>query len=120
MALSKKLTQILKSKTDLTEKEIESLTEQKGWGIVYSMSPKKELKTEICFTGFNPSKKEDLIEIAKNNNFKVVKSVTVNLNFLCFGNNAGQSKIEKATSNGSIIINENQFLNLINTGEIPN
>ena len=44
MSLSNKLLSILKSKTELTEKELTNLTEKQGWEIVYSLKPKKEPK----------------------------------------------------------------------------
>ncbi|EKT3972909.1 hypothetical protein SL054_002242 [Flavobacterium psychrophilum] len=120
MILSEKLLRIIRSKTELTEKEIEKLTEQNGWDIVYSLTVKKEKLNEICFTGFSPSEKENLIQIAENNKFHVAKSVTTNLNFLCCGENAGPSKMNKAEKQGAIILNNVEFFKLIQTGELPN
>ncbi|WP_421497825.1 BRCT domain-containing protein [Flavobacterium columnare] len=119
MVLSDKLLRIIRSKTELTEKEIENLTEQKGWEIVYSLTLKKEKLNEICFTGFSPSEKKELIQIAENNKFHVAKSVTTNLNFLCCGDNAGPSKMDKAEKQGAIILNKDDFFKLIQTGELP-
>src|SRR5690606_8348726 len=113
MAISDKLLRIIRSKTDSTEQEIENLTEQKGWKIVYSLTLRKEKLNEICFTGFSPSEKKDLIQIAENNKFHVVKSVTTNLKFLCCGNNAGPSKMDKAEKQGAIILNRDDFFKLI-------
>lgn len=119
MNLSSKLLSIIKSKTDLTEIEIENLTEKKGWEIVYSLKEKKVPKVEICFTGFNPLEKEKLNKLAIEKGFHVAKSVTINLNFLCCGSNAGESKIKKALEQNVIVISVEEFYNLLETGEIP-
>ena len=118
MASSEKLLRILRSNTSLTELEIENLTERQGWDIVYSLKPKKESKIEICFTGFTPTAKNELEKIAIANNFHIAKSITVNLNFLCCGQNAGPSKMKKAEEQKVILLNVEEFYNLIETGEI--
>ena len=120
MNLSKKLEAILKSKTSLKPDELENLTEKQGWEIVYSLKVKKEPKIEICFTGYNPSEKEQLTNLAIEKGFHIAKSITVNLNFLCCGSNAGESKIEKANEQNVILITTEEFYNLLETGEIPN
>ncbi|MCG2610778.1 BRCT domain-containing protein [Flavobacterium sp. SM15] len=119
MILSNKLLSILKSKTELTETEIENLTEKKGWEIVYSLKQKKEPKIEICFTGYNPSEKEQLTKIAIEKGFHIAKSITVNLNFLCCGSNAGEVKIQKAKEQNAILLSTDEFYNLVETGEVP-
>lgn len=119
MSLSNKLLSILKSKTELSEQELSNLTEKKGWEIVYSLKPKSEPKIEICFTGFSPSEKNNLTKIAEENNLHIAKSITVNLNFLCCGDNAGPTKIKKAEEQNVILLNVEEFYNLIETGEIP-
>jgi BRCT domain type II-containing protein len=119
MNLSDKLLRIIRSKTELTETEIENLTEQKGWNIVYSLTVKKEKHNEICFTGFSPSEKKEITQIAENHNFHIAKSVTTNLTFLCCGDNAGPSKMDKAEKQGAVILNKEEFYKLIQTGEIP-
>lgn len=119
MALSEKLTRILRSNTDLSELELNHLTERQGWDIVYELKPKTERKVEICFTGFSPTEKSLLTKFAEENNFHIAKSITVNLNFLCCGENAGPSKIKKAEEQKVILLNAEEFRNLIETGEIP-
>ncbi|WP_198597588.1 hypothetical protein [Enterovibrio norvegicus] len=49
----------------------------------------------------------------------VRSEVTKHLNILCYGYNAGQKKLDKARTQGAIIINEPDFLTLLETGEIP-
>jgi len=104
MNLSEKLVRILKSKTDLTEEELNKMSEREGWAIVYSLRPEpseKETKIEVCFTGFSPSDKKELIQIATDNDFHIAKSVTKGLMFLCCGDNAGPSKMDKAEKQGT-------------------
>jgi len=119
MALSEKLTRILRSNTVLSELELNNLTERQGWDIVYALKPKAERKVEICFTGFSPTEKDVLTKFAEKNNFHIAKSITVNLNFLCCGENAGPSKMKKAEEQNVILLNAEEFRNLIETGEIP-
>ncbi|MEZ4877719.1 MAG: BRCT domain-containing protein [Flavobacterium sp.] len=119
MALSEKLTRILRSNTTLSELDLNNLTERQGWEIVYSLKPKAEPKIEICFTGFSPNEKSELTKFAEENNFHIAKSITVNLNFLCCGENAGPSKMKKAEEQNIILLNADEFRNLIETGEIP-
>lgn len=119
MNLSNKLISILKSKTTLTENELQNLNEKQGWQIVYSLKEKKEPKIEICFTGYNPIEKEQLTSLAIEKGFHIAKSITVNLNFLCCGSNAGESKIKKANEQNVILLNTEELHNLFDTGEIP-
>jgi len=74
---------------------------------------------EVCFTGFNKQAKNKLTELAKSRGLTVRKSVTVELNFLCCGDTAGPSKIDKAREQGVIALNENEFISLLKTGELP-
>lgn len=119
MKLSNKLLSILKSNTNLNDEEINNLTEREGWVIVYSLKKKKEPKIEICFTGYNPTDKEQLTNIAIEKGFHIAKSITVNLNFLCCGSNAGEVKIKKAKEQNVILLSTEEFYNLIETGELP-
>lgn len=74
---------------------------------------------DICFTGFTKDEKETLFEIAKKHNITIRKSVTRHLNILCFGKNAGPSKLAQASSQGVIIVTKEQFETLVETGELP-
>lgn len=118
--ISDKLIRILRSKTELSDSDLSKLTESEGWSIVYLLSgEKKEKLIEICFTGFSPNDKSELIRIAEENNFHVAHSVTSGLNFLCCGDNAGPAKLEKAIKQRVQILTREEYLNLINTGEMP-
>ncbi len=118
---SEKPTMILRSKSDMTLEEIAELTDAEAWKRIYSIRSTKikDNRLQVCFTGFGKSKKEELINIARDNRLKVVASVTKKLDYLVGGDNAGPKKIEKAEAQGVQFLNELQFANLIETGETP-
>ena len=116
---SQKPTRILLSKTDLNSDEVSNLSDTDAWKLIYSFRKKADTSLQICFTGFGVSKKKELVHIAENSNMKVVSSVTKKLDFLCGGDNSGPKKIEKAESQGVQFLTESQFINLIETGEVP-
>lgn len=105
----------------MTEEEVSSLSDAEAWKIIYSFRTAKikDNRLQVCFTGFGVSKKQELVALANNQNFNVVSSVTKKLDFLCGGGNAGPKKIEKAESQGVQFLNEEQFICLIETGELP-
>ncbi|CAK8715549.1 BRCT domain-containing protein [Candidatus Electrothrix gigas] len=74
---------------------------------------------EIYFTGFKKADKIKLVELAESEGMVVRGAVTINLEFLCCGYNAGPKKIEKARHHGVIILSESQFKTMLQTGEIP-
>jgi NAD-dependent DNA ligase len=118
---SEKPTMILKSKSNLSSEEIESLSDGEAWRLIYSIrtTKAKDSRLQVCFTGFGTSKREELTNLAHDNRFKVVSSVTKKLDYLVGGENAGPKKIEKAESQGVQFLNEQQFINLVETGEVP-
>ena len=118
---SEKPTMILKSKSDLSAEEIAALTDAEAWKLIYSIrtTKAKDSRLQVCFTGFGTGKKEELTNLAHDNRFKVVASVTQKLDYLVGGENAGPKKIEKAESQGVQVLSEAQFINLIETGEVP-
>ncbi len=115
-------TQILSSKTGMTLEEIEKLSDDEKWAIIYSV-PKKDPdnRYHVCFTGFDADKKEYLIGlIASSETFRKVKGVTKGLKFLvCGDREPGPVKIKKAKQQGVQILNEAEYLQLIKTGELP-
>jgi DNA ligase (NAD+) len=117
-----RLRRILRSKTDLSDAEIDSLTPQDGWRIVYS-SKKSDIKKtdalEVCFTGFGATDKSDLTRISEEAGLKVVTSVTKKLFFLVAGEKAGPSKLAKATQQGIRVIDKTAYLEFLNDGVIP-
>lgn len=81
--------------------------------------PKSHHLVDVCFTGFKSDDKKRLQGMAESIEMVVRSSVTRNLNFLCCGYNAGPKKIEKARAQNVIALNEEQFIQLLETGEVP-
>lgn len=76
-------------------------------------------KLEISFTGFKKENKARLEAMAIKNNLVVRTAISKNLDFLVCGDNAGASKKLKAVERGAKCISENDFITMIETGEIP-
>lgn len=74
---------------------------------------------QILFTGFSKLDRADLEQIARDNGFQVCQTVTVSLDYICVGRNAGPSKLAEARKRGAIELDEHQFRQLIETGEVP-
>lgn len=74
----------------------------------------EEYIEEICFTGFLKADRERLENLAEINGYTVRKGVTKNLDYLVCGKNAGPSKVAQAESQGVIILDEEEFLSMIN------
>ena len=114
--LSEKLAAILLSRTDLSREEIEQLNEVEGWRIVYELdkqdatSRKQKRLPEVCFTGFNKTDKERLIELASTAGFIVKDVVTKELALLVAGENTGPSKLKKAETQKCPITDEKGFI----------
>lgn len=79
----------------------------------------KSHKLEICFTGFKHDEKLKLELLAEKNGFKVRTAVSKNLDFLVCGVNAGPSKIAQALERGIPYFSEDEFMVMLETGEIP-
>ena len=80
--------------------------------------PKKK-GLEICFTGFLKIDKTNLVDLAEEKGLIVRNNVTKWLDILCCGYNAGEKKIENARHQNVLIMNEEQFRQMLETGEIP-
>lgn len=74
---------------------------------------------QILFTGFVAAQRAELENQAEEAGMKVMKTAGKSLTFLCYGDNAGPSKVIKAQEAGAFIIDSEQFLRLIQTGELP-
>ena len=120
---SEKAVRILRSKSQLTEDEIAKLSEGDAWKLIYTINPPQTSRPkrnhETCFTGFSPADKERLQQLATANGLDVVQSVTKTLLFLVTGGNAGPSKLQKAKDQGTVILNEDQFIRFLDDGTIP-
>ena len=119
---SERLTRILLAKSPFSSGEITAMSEADGWHWVYENRPpaKPKHKTlEICFTGFGASERTELEKLASVRGMTVRTAVTSSLKFLCFGDNAGPSKVKRAQSQGVTLLNREQFMELISDGALP-
>ena len=76
-------------------------------------------RPQILFTGFLKNRRSELERKSESEGLHVVKTPTIHLAYLCIGANAGPSKVLKARKAGAYILSETQFLQLLETGEIP-
>lgn len=74
---------------------------------------------QILFTGFAAAHRAELERKAIDSGLKVMSTPGKSLTFLCYGDNAGPTKVAKAQEAGAFIIDAEQFLSLIATGEMP-
>ena len=59
---SEKPTRILLSKSDLTQEEISTLSDEDAWKLIYQISENsKDRRVQVLFTGFGASKKKELV-----------------------------------------------------------
>ncbi len=118
---SERVAMILRAKSDFSEAQIHQMTDRDAWEWVYSQRPRRtqEKLDQICFTGFAASAKRNLQEKARNAHLEVVTRVTKNLRYLCATGAAGPAKMKEAKEKHVTIIDERQFLNMIETGELP-
>jgi NAD-dependent DNA ligase len=120
---SEKPLMILRSVSDISLVEIQEMTDVEAWRLIYTIRPakkrKRDVRLQVCFTGFGKEARETQENMASLANMNVVKSVTKVLNFLVIGNNAGPKKIELALQQDVSILTEEQFENLVETGVLP-
>lgn len=76
-------------------------------------------RPQILFTGFKSPDRQHLENIASDSGFRVMKTAGKLLAILCTGYNAGPAKIEAAREAGAFILTELEFLQLVETGELP-
>ncbi|MDP9783773.1 BRCT domain-containing protein [Pseudomonas fluorescens] len=74
---------------------------------------------QILFTGFAAAHRAELEQMAQDFGLRVMSTPGKTLTFLCYGDNAGPTKVAKAQAAGAFIFDAQQFLNLITTGEMP-
>lgn len=71
-------------------------------------------KNLIASGTFSNFSRDGIVEVIKQNGGNYLSSVSKKLDFFVCGENVGSSKIKKANDIGLCIINENEFINLIN------
>lgn len=76
-------------------------------------------QNQILFTGFSATERVDLEAQAVGYGMKIVKTPVKALTFLCYGENAGPTKVAKAQEAGAFIIDSEEFQHLLLTGELP-
>ncbi len=76
-------------------------------------------RPQILFTGFKSARREELERVAAEQGLRVMKTAGKALAFLCIGDNAGPSKVEKAREAGAFILDELQLHALFESGELP-
>lgn len=74
---------------------------------------------EILFTGFATADRARLEARASAAGLRVRKNVTIGLQFVCAGPNAGPTKLAQARERHATVLDERQFEALLETGEIP-
>ncbi|MDC8802541.1 hypothetical protein PRZ61_03640 [Halomonas pacifica] len=74
---------------------------------------------EILFTGFPKARRAELETAAADSGMQLRKTVTQALSFICAGPNAGPTKLRKAQGQGVAVLDESDFLWLLETGEMP-
>ncbi len=76
----------------------------------------------MCFTGFKQARKNELIQLAVDNDLRVVQNVTGAVDFLIFDKESktvGPAKLAKAEKLGIKIIDDEEFLYMLETGVVP-
>lgn len=100
------------------------MTDREAWAWLYEHFPPKTERynksiAAICFTGFSISDRAKLEREALDAHLHVVKSVTKTLRYLVAGENAGPAKLEKAKDQDVVLLNIEQFRQMLDTGELP-
>lgn len=88
-------------------------------GSRWSAKPKAATGPEIAFTGFPARLRADLETRASQAGLLVRKGVTTKLSFLCTGPNAGPAKVASALDMGVVLMDQEAFGWMLETGEIP-
>lgn len=107
--------------TDLTDLEFADISTFDAVATNLPPSPSLTSSTQlqIHFTGFKKADKDRLEELAKSHQMTVTKGVTAKLSILCCGYNSSPQKKTEAFKKGALVLTEDQFIELVNTGEIP-
>ncbi|ECI5766506.1 hypothetical protein DNW15_11920 [Salmonella enterica subsp. enterica] len=74
---------------------------------------------EVYFIGFKNADKERLKHAAISAGMIVHCHITTNIHILCCGYNVEPKKMETAILKGIMVLTENEFIDLLNSGVIP-
>jgi len=92
---SKIPTNILRAKSYLPHDEIDALTDSEAWQLWYFIRMANDKRLQVCFSGFKAVKKAELIQLAHDNDFNVMASISKALYFLVCGDTVGPAKRKK-------------------------
>ncbi|MCB1470928.1 MAG: hypothetical protein KDK08_28055 [Rhizobiaceae bacterium] len=118
---NERVTKIL-LKEGLDKDTIAQMTDGEAWNRVYELNPPKRrlLKAPtICFTGFVKAEEVHYRSLADKIGLKPTGSVSGITNYLCLGSNPGPSKMDKARKAGVKMLSLDDFLEMVQTGELP-
>lgn len=116
--LTEKVTRILLKKDLPIDSD---MSEAEAWKLIYAHDKqhrKERPSVYICFTGFTASAASKMKDMAIANGFGVNSSVVQATTHLCCGPNAGPKKVEAAKENGLKIVTYEEFLHMMETGEV--
>lgn len=117
---SDKVARILRAKSPFNAEQIAAMSDVEGWAWIYGNATSSKVSgPQVCFTGFNVTDKDELSRRAGEAGLTVVSSITKGLSFLCAGDNAGPAKIARAREQGTRLLTREEFLRLLDTGEVP-
>lgn len=85
---------------------------------IFNISFESELALEIMFTGFPKARRAALEESCSKAGIKLRKTVSKKLFFVCAGPNAGPTKMRMAPAQGVAVLDEAEFIRLLETGEV--
>ncbi|HDN9017628.1 TPA: hypothetical protein P2I01_004562, partial [Aeromonas salmonicida] len=110
---------MFKSESELLAADVPSLLDTPRSNISKKITKQSIGKAEIAFTGFSKADRDRLEMQAEDAGLTIKKDVTKRLTYLCCGPNAGPTKTAKARDAGALALTEQQFIDLLNTGELP-
>lgn len=125
------INQSIKNELRFYKKEYKKLKDiqfYRDLGTIHAETPKQSNKfiknnaLTFCFTGFKKEEKEHFIQVAKDNGLRVVQDVSRNVDFLVIDRTSrtiGPRKLERAKEYGVKVMDQEQFLDMLETGEIP-
>lgn len=117
--VSEKPARILR-RMGVDEMAIAEMDDFAAWRLIYANKPKPKVKpTTICFTGFVDSQKTILRQEAEGIGLVVTTAVSGSTAYLCAGPNAGPAKLQKAKDGGAVILNLEEFYEILETGALP-
>ena len=91
---------------------IKSLSDYAAWQWIHLQAPPplpSPDPTRICFSGFSRQDKADLGKLARLAGFRVSRSVSKRLAYLCIGTKPGRVKLERANQREVPVIDLNGF-----------